>query len=85
MNTFVSPLQLVTLAPGERVLGHLEGVMAAVTIVEDGQGERHLKINNRFQMGARPPAIPIAGRLQSPCCCIRPLAMMVRIVQVVPH
>jgi spermidine synthase len=42
---------LVTLAPGERVLDHLEGVMAAVTIVEDGQGERHLKINNRFQMG----------------------------------
>jgi hypothetical protein len=85
MNTFVSPLQLVTLAPGERVLGHLEGVMAAVTIVEDGQGERHLKINNRCQIRGTSSRYSDRREAAIPCCCIRPLAMMVRIVQVVPH
>ncbi len=48
---FASPLQLVTLAPDERVLDHVEGVMATVTVVEDAGGDRHLKINNHFQMG----------------------------------
>lgn len=35
----------------ERVLERLEGVMATVSVVEDGTGHRHLKVNDRFQMG----------------------------------
>jgi spermidine synthase len=45
------PLRLVTLDPGEEVVAHVDGVMAAVTIVHDGRGDFHLKVNNHFQMG----------------------------------
>ncbi|MCU0254961.1 MAG: fused MFS/spermidine synthase, partial [Acidobacteria bacterium] len=42
---------MVTLEPGDRLLDHREGVMASVSVVEDARGERHLKVNDRFQMG----------------------------------
>lgn len=44
-------LVLVTPPPGGRTLDYREGVMAAVAVVEDQQGERSLKVNNLFQMG----------------------------------
>jgi spermidine synthase len=44
-------LRIVTLGPGERILDHREGVTAAVSVVEDRRGDRHLKIDNHFQMG----------------------------------
>ena len=43
--------RMVTLEPGDRLLDHREGVMATVSVVEDARGERHLKVNDRFQMG----------------------------------
>jgi spermidine synthase len=48
-----SPLQFrfVTLPPGDRIVAHEEGVMAAVTVTQDGRKEYHLKVNNKFQMG----------------------------------
>lgn len=47
----LSPRQLVELAPGEKILAHEEGVMAAVTVAEDDRHHRHLRVNSRFQMG----------------------------------
>lgn len=44
-------LVLVTPPPGGRTLEYREGVMAAVAVVEDRDGERYLKVNNLFQMG----------------------------------
>jgi spermidine synthase len=44
-------LKFVTPPPGGRILEHVEGVMAAVTVVEDRAGENYLKVNNKFQMG----------------------------------
>ena len=43
--------QFVSIAEKERVVSHREGVMAAVSVIEDGQNEFHLKVNNHFQMG----------------------------------
>ena len=45
------PVRLVALEPGDQIVEHREGVMAAVTVIQDDQGENHLKVNNRFQMG----------------------------------
>jgi spermidine synthase len=42
---------LIRLAPGSRIAAHSEGVMAAVTVVEDSHREYHLKVNNKFLMG----------------------------------
>ncbi len=39
------------LDPRERLLAHVEGVMAAVTVVADDRNHRHLRVNGRFQMG----------------------------------
>jgi spermidine synthase len=49
----LSPLQFrfVSLTPGNRVVTHVDGVMAAVTVTQDEQQEYHLKVNNKFQMG----------------------------------
>ena len=44
------PLRLVDLPPGGKIVAHREGVMAAVTVVQDGR-ERFLKVNNHFVMG----------------------------------
>jgi spermidine synthase len=45
------PFRFVTLPPGERIVAHREGVMAAVTVTQDGRKDYHLKVNNKFQMG----------------------------------
>jgi spermidine synthase len=47
----LGPRDLVDLGPGERVLVHAEGVMGAVTVIEDERRDRHLSVNGRFQMG----------------------------------
>jgi len=47
----LSPRQLVELDRGEKILTHVEGVMAAVSVIEDEQRHRHLRVNSRFQMG----------------------------------
>lgn len=44
-------LRIVNLIPGDRIIEHVEGVMAAVTVVEDAGNDYHLKVNNHFQMG----------------------------------
>jgi spermidine synthase len=48
-----NPMQLsfVSLDDGNRVIKHVEGVMAAVTVVQDTGGNLHLKVNNHFTMG----------------------------------
>ena len=48
---YPGPHHLVTLDPGEQIIAHREGVMAAATVVRDDRGETHLKVNNRFQEG----------------------------------
>jgi len=51
---FFSPgqLQFVTVPDGGSIREHREGVMAAVTVVEDAHGDRFLKVNDKFQMGS---------------------------------
>lgn len=43
-------LRLVEVPPGGKIVAHREGVMASVTVVQDGR-ERFLKVNNHFVMG----------------------------------
>lgn len=49
LNT--GPHPLVSVASGDRIVRHRQGVMASVSVIEDPQGGRHLKVNNRYQMG----------------------------------
>lgn len=44
-------LQIVSVPKGGAVLFHSDGVMASVSVVSDARGHRHLKVNDRFQMG----------------------------------
>ena len=46
-----SGFNLVRLDSGSRIAAHIEGVMAAVTVVEDSRKEFYLKANNKFVMG----------------------------------
>jgi spermidine synthase len=46
------PLAFVEVPPGGRVVDYQEGSMAAVSVVEDGQGVSRLRINNRQQEGS---------------------------------
>lgn len=46
------PLAFVDLPEGARLLSHRDGVMAAVSVVEDAQGASSLHINNRQQEGS---------------------------------
>jgi len=46
------PLAFVDLPPGGRLLRYREGVMAAVSVVEDAAGVRRLRIDNRAQEGS---------------------------------
>lgn len=48
---FSGPLRFVDVPPGGRVLSYREGVMAAVSVVEDADGVARLHINNRIQEG----------------------------------
>jgi spermidine synthase len=43
--------KFVSLMPGSRVVKHIEGVMAAVSVIENRRGDRYLKVNNKFLMG----------------------------------
>jgi spermidine synthase len=45
-------LRFVTPPPGGRVVEHVEGVMADVSVVADRQDQLHLKVNNHFRMGS---------------------------------
>jgi spermidine synthase len=44
-------LDFTTVMPGGRVVKHIEGVMAAVSVIEDSRNEYYLKVNNKFVMG----------------------------------
>jgi spermidine synthase len=44
-------MRFVTLPENGKLIEHVEGVMAAVTVVQDRRAERYLKINNNFIMG----------------------------------
>jgi spermidine synthase len=48
-----SPLSLlfVKTPPGGALVWHRDGVMAAVSVISDRTGERHLQVNNHFRMG----------------------------------
>lgn len=46
------PLAFVHLPEGGRLLSYREGAMAAVSVVEDADGTRRLRINNRQQEGS---------------------------------
>lgn len=52
MAAFTPALRFVDLPPGGRVLSYRDGVMAAVSVVEDGRGVARLHINNRVQEGS---------------------------------
>ena len=45
-------LSAIDLPPGGQVLSHHDGVMAAVSVIEDAHGERRLHINNQVQEGS---------------------------------
>ena len=49
----VSPISLrfVQIPPGGAVEWHRDGTMAAVSVVRDRAGDRHLEVNNHFRMG----------------------------------
>lgn len=44
-------LRMVDLPAGSKIVAHAEGVMAAVTVVQDAGHDRYLKVNNHFVMG----------------------------------
>lgn len=44
-------LRLVDLPPGGEIVAHAEGVMAAVTVVQDAGHDKYLKVDNHFVMG----------------------------------
>ncbi len=46
------PLAFVDIPPGGRVLSYQEGLLAAVSVVEDADGVARLRINNRQQEGS---------------------------------
>ncbi|MBC7414086.1 MAG: fused MFS/spermidine synthase [Herminiimonas sp.] len=48
----LTPLRFVDVPAGGRLLSYREGVMAAVSVVEDAEGVARLHINNRVQEGS---------------------------------
>src|SRR5439155_25293400 len=44
-------LHIINLAPGDRVRVYRDGIMAAVSVVDDATQHRTLRVNNHFQMG----------------------------------
>jgi spermidine synthase len=52
LAVFSGPLRFVDVPPGGRILSYREGVMAAVSVVEDADGVARLHINNRVQEGS---------------------------------
>ena len=49
---FAAPLAFVDVPEGGRVVSYRDGAMAAVSVVEDGNGVARLRINNRQQEGS---------------------------------
>jgi spermidine synthase len=49
---FAPPLRFVEIPEGGRLVSYQEGVMAAVSVVEDADGVARLRINNRQQEGS---------------------------------
>lgn len=49
----VAPLSLrfVRIPPGGELVWHRDGVMAAVSVIANSAGDRHLQVNNHFRMG----------------------------------
>jgi spermidine synthase len=45
------PMHLVTVPPEAKIAAYVEGVMAAVSVIESADGEFYLKVNNHFVMG----------------------------------
>ncbi len=67
---FVPPILLALVLPdlrwiqtseGQRIVSYREGVMASVAVLEDEQGHRALRVNNRFAMGG---TTPLGERMQ---------------------
>jgi spermidine synthase len=52
LAAWAPPLQFVTVPEGGRIVSYREGVMAAVSVVEDASGVARLRINNRQQEGS---------------------------------
>jgi spermidine synthase len=52
LAVFAGPLRFVDVPVGGRLLSYREGVMAAVSVVEDADGVARLHINNRVQEGS---------------------------------
>jgi len=52
LAVFAGPLRFVDVPAGGRVLSYRDGVMAAVSVVEDADGVARLHINNRVQEGS---------------------------------
>jgi spermidine synthase len=44
-------LRVVQIPPGGKLANYREGVMASVAVVEDAEGNKTLRVDNRFQMG----------------------------------
>ena len=51
VGVFARPLAFVDIPPGGRLVAYVDGVMAAVSVVEDANGIARLRINNRQQEG----------------------------------
>jgi spermidine synthase len=49
--TFTPALHLVTVPQGGKLVHHVDGSMAAVSVVDDTAGTRQLKVDERFTMG----------------------------------
>jgi spermidine synthase len=48
---FTGPLQFVQIPPGGALVDHADGTMAAVSVIADARGDRHLQVNAHFRMG----------------------------------
>jgi spermidine synthase len=61
-GVFAGPLRFVDIPDGGRLVSYRDGVMAAVSVVEDASGIAHLHINNRVQEGSSAGS-PVESRL----------------------
>jgi spermidine synthase len=67
LMVWAPPLAFVDVPPGGRIVSYQEGAMAAVSVVQDAQGVKRLRIDNRQQEGssssyyadARQAALPL--------------------------
>ena len=62
LTPWLAPLRHIDSTAGSQVLRHIDGPMAAVTVTQDEQGVRRLRINNRVQEGSS-AASPVEARL----------------------